>query len=168
MEMWHMLQAVLISLHAASGLVAFAAGCLALRRRPFFPVYLGALASLLGFLVLAVASDWPQLDQAARILFTAFIAFGGLMAWQAVEARRLLPAPHARPTAAYLDHLGFTLVALFDGFVVIVAIDLGAAAGLAAAVGGLGAVAGHVALRAVKARTAARAVAPGPRARPRS
>jgi hypothetical protein len=154
-----MLHTALISIHAASGVVAFAAGCAAIRRRSFFSVYLWSLASLLVFLVLAVATDWPQLDAVARILFAAFVPFGGVMAWQALEARRRLPAAHAAPTAAYLNHLGFTLVALFDGFVVILAIDLGAVTWMAAVVGGLGAVAGHLALRAVKARTASR---PGP------
>jgi hypothetical protein len=151
-----MLHTLLISLHAASGFVAFTAGCLAIRRRSFFPVYLWSLASLLVFLVLAVATDWPQLDPVARILFAAFVAFGGVMVWQALQARHKLPEPHARPTAAYLDHLGFTLVALFDGFVVILALDVGGAAWMAAVAGVLGAVAGHLALRALKARTAGR------------
>src|SRR5919108_2898726 len=158
--MWnnpHMLHTLLISLHAASGLVAFTAGCLAIRRRSWFPVYLWSLASLLVFLVLAVATDWPQLDPVARILFTAFLAFGGVMAWQALEARRRLPQPGAPPSAAYLDHLGFTLVALFDGFVVILALDLGGTPWIAAVAGGLGAIGGHLALRAIKARTAGRA-----------
>lgn len=154
-----MLHTLLVSLHAASGLVAFAAGCLAIRRRSFFPVYLWSLASLLVFLVLAVATDWPQLDPVARILFTAFGVFGGVMAWQALAARRRLPQPHAAPTAAYLDRLGFTLVALFDGFLVIGALDLSGTPWVAAVAGGLGAVAGHLALRAVKARTVPR---PGP------
>lgn len=151
-----MLHILVISLHAASGLVAFAAGCLAIRRRRFFPVYLWSLASLLVLLVLAVAADWPQLDPVARILFSVFVAFGGVMAWQALEARRRLPEPNEPPTAAYLDHLGFTLVALFDGFVVILALDLGGTAWMAAVVGGLGAVAGHLALRAVKGRVVPR------------
>jgi hypothetical protein len=154
-----MLHMALISLHAACGVLAFAAGCLAVRRRSFFPVYLWSLAGLLVFLVLAVATDWAQLDPVARILFTVFAAFGGVMGWQALEARRTLPEAHAAPSAAYLDHLGFTLVALFDGFVVILAIDLGAVAWMAAVVGALGAVAGHLALRAVKARSASRAEA---------
>ena len=151
-----MVHTLLISLHAASGLVAFAAGCLAIRRRSWFPVYLWSLVSLLVCLVLAVAIDWPGLDPVARILFSVFLAFGGVMAWQALEARRRLPQPHAVPSAAYLDHLGFTLVALFDGFLVILALDLSGTAWMAAVTGGLGAVGGHLALRAVKARTAGR------------
>ena len=48
--------------------------------------------------------------------------------------------------------MGFTLVALFDAFVVILVLDLGAPGWLVAAAGVLIAVAGHLALRAVRER----------------
>jgi hypothetical protein len=90
-------------------------------------------------------------------------ALGGYLIWRAVQARRLLPVGPARPSARYLDHLGFTLVALFDGFAIIAVLTAGGPAWLAVVVGVLGAAAGHVAISRLKARTGT-AGDPAPRA----
>lgn len=150
-----MIHTFFISLHAAAGLVAFVAGCLAVTRRSWFPVYFWSLVGLVLFLVVALAADFAELDALARIIFVALLGLAAVMIWSAVQAQRILRGHAGRPTARYLDHLGFTLVALFVGFVVIAMLDLGAPGWLAAAIGALGAVAGHLALRRLKAGLAA-------------
>jgi hypothetical protein len=154
MSVWEiaMLHSVFIAVHAAAGVVAFAAGAVALRRGALFQLYLWSLVGMALFLVLAIAADWGQLDTASRVLFSAFVALAGVMLWRAVQAARLLPTGGAAPSAAYVNHIGFTLVALFDAFIVIAVLDVGAATWLVVAVGIAVAVAGHFVLKAVRNR----------------
>lgn len=143
---------VLIAAHAAAGLGAFTAGCLALTRRSYFTVYFWSLVFLVVFL--AVAVDWAGLDTASRIVFAAFTGVGGYMVWRAVQARRLQQATSLQQRARRIDHIGFSLVALFDGFVIILALDLGAPSWLAIMIALAGVAAGHTTLRRLKRQLA--------------
>ncbi|MGI8576787.1 MAG: hypothetical protein ACR2KG_02490 [Nocardioidaceae bacterium] len=67
------------------------------------------------------------------------------------EKLRDSPSPRS---GRYLDHLGFTLIALFDGFAIIAVLTAGGPGWLAAAVGVAGVAAGHVTIRRLKARLA--------------
>lgn len=147
--MWH---TVFITVHAVAGGIALLAGCVAIGRRPLFRTYLWSLVAMEVFLVLAIAEVWATIGVATRLLFAAFAALGVYMVWRAEQARRSQPSGSAGPSAAYVAHVGFTLVALFDAFVVILVLDLGAPGWLVAAAGVLIAVAGHLALRAVRER----------------
>jgi len=151
--MWH---TVLIAAHAAAGLAAFTAGCLALTRRSYFTVYLWSLIFLVAFLAAAVAVDWTRLNTASRAVFAAFTALGGYMIWRAVQARRLQQATSLQQRARRIDHIGFSLVALFDGFVIIIilALGLGAPSWLAIVVAAAGIAAGHTTLRRLKRQLA--------------
>ncbi|HEY0453739.1 hypothetical protein [Actinophytocola sp.] len=141
--MWH---SILIALHALTGTAALVAGLVAHRGRILFEVYLWSLVAAVTFLAAAVAEEWGRLDSVSRALFTAFVALGLVMLWLAAAARRLPLSP------AYVDRVGFTLVALFDAFVVITVLNVGAPVALVVASGVLVAIAGHVGLRAAKAR----------------
>ncbi len=149
--MWH---TIFIAVHAVAGVVAFVTGCVALRRGAVFEGYFWSLVVMAFFLAVAVVVEWGDLDNPARVLFAAFVLLAGYLVWRAVQARRTRP-DGAGPSARYIDHLGFTLVALFDAFVVIGVLDLGVPAWLCAVVGVAVAVAGHYVLRALKVRLAA-------------
>lgn len=146
--MWH---TVLIALHAISGTIALLVGCLAHRARAMFRIYFWSLVATIAFLGAAVAAEWPRLDALSRGLFGAFAVLGLVMVWLAFDARRL-PAPSPR----YVDRVGFTVVALFDAFVVITVLNAGASVALVVASGVVVAVAGHFVLRAVKSAVGAR------------
>ncbi len=77
-------------------------------------------------LLLVITADWPQLDAARRVIFTALGALGLYMAWRAVQERRALQAQLEGWRLKYIDHVGFNLIPIFDGFVIVAAIDLGA------------------------------------------
>jgi hypothetical protein len=141
--MWH---TVLISLHAIGGTIALLTGCLAHRGRALFQTYLWSLVATIAFLGAAVVEEWARLDALSRGLFGAFVVLGLVMVWLAFDARRL-PAPSPR----YVDRVGFTVVALFDAFVVIAVLNAGVPVVLVVAAGVVVAVAGHFVLRAVKA-----------------
>ncbi|HEV2778613.1 MAG TPA: hypothetical protein VGX25_04360 [Actinophytocola sp.] len=141
--MWH---TVLITVHAVAGVVAFVAGCLALRRDTAFPTYLWALVTTMVFLALAIAQEWGSIDWPARALFLAFLGLGGVMLWRADRARRIRDAG----SPSYVGHIGFTLVALFDAFVVVAVLNAGAPVWAVVAAGVLIAVAGHFVLGALR------------------
>lgn len=147
--MWH---TIFITVHAVTGGIALLAGCVAIARRALFGIYLWSLVAMQVFLILALAVEWTVIDGAARVLFGALAVLGLFMLWRADQARRIRPNGSAGPSASYVGHVGFTLVALFDAFIVILVLDLGAPGWLVAAVGVLIAVAGHFVLRAVRER----------------
>lgn len=143
-----MLHTALIALHALSGLVALVFGLVTTRSGRLFDVYLWSLVSMGIFLAATVAVEWSGLDTAARVLFGAFVVLAGFMIWLAVRARGMRP----RPSARYLDHVGFTVVGLFDAFVVIVVLDVSAPIWLVVGSGVLIAIVGHLAIRRAKGR----------------
>lgn len=142
--------AVLIIVHAVAGFVALVAGCLVLRVPGVFPVYFWSVSVMAVALAGAVALDWSDLDATTRPVFSALLALGAFVVWRALQARASRPAGGARPSGRHLDHLGFTLVALLDGFLVVAVLDLGAPGWLVGTVGVLVAVAGHAATAALK------------------
>jgi hypothetical protein len=156
-----MLHTVLIAAHAACGIAAFALGAAALApRRPHlpgtFPWYLGALWLMVLFLLAAVAVDWMGLDAASRALYAALALLALYMAWRGWHARRAVERgePGGAWREAYVDDIGFTLIALFDGFVIVGALDLGAPVWLILVVGALGILLGRFAVARTKQRSA--------------
>jgi hypothetical protein len=143
---------IFITVHAVAAGIALLAGGVAIAGRSLFRTYLWSLVAMEVFLVLAIAEEWGVIDVATRVLFAAFAALGLYMVWRADQARRIQPSGSAGPSASYVAHVGFTLVALFDAFIVILVLDLGAPGWLVAAAGVLIAVAGHFALRALRER----------------
>jgi hypothetical protein len=149
--MWY---GIFIALHAMAGVLAFVAGCQATMHRRWFTTYFWSLVGLMVFLILAIAVRWSEFDGAARLLFAAFTALGVFMVWRAWRAGRILASTRPDTTSEevgerstrYLAHVGFTLVALFDAFVVITVLDLGAAGWLVAVIGVAVAIAGHFAV----------------------
>ncbi|MFF4795375.1 hypothetical protein ACFY2M_37940 [Streptomyces sp. NPDC001276] len=145
--MWH---TGLVALHALAGVAALASGFVAARTGRLFDVYLWSLAGMAIFLAAAVAIAWAQVDLGARVLFVVFLVLAGFLVWLAARARHIRPRGADRPSRRYLDHVGFTLVALLDAFAVIVVLDLGAPIWLVVATGVVIAFAGHLALRRAK------------------
>ncbi len=155
-----MLRTILIASHAASGIVAFGFGCKGLRPRApgvssTVRLYIGALWLMVLLLLIVVAIDWMTIGLTSRLIFGAlslFALFIGWRGWQAFEVlRRRVPDGRG----AYIESVGFTLIALFDGFVIIGALDLGAPTWFVVAIGVLGIVVGRYALSRVRTGVAA-------------
>ncbi len=104
------------------------------------------------FLLGAIAAEWAGLDTATRVLFGAFAVLGMFMVWRGWQAGRLRPGRSKRPSRRYVAHIGFTLIALFDAFVVIAVLNAGADVWLVVAAGLAVAVAGHFTMRAIARR----------------
>jgi hypothetical protein len=149
-----------IVVHATAGVVAFVAGVQAVTADPAghgraraFPVYYWALVVMGVGLLVAVGLDWGDSDSGARVLFVVLSALAAFMVWQADRARRILDETSAKANLrrAFVDRVGFTLIALFDGFVIVSAIDLGAPGWAVAVVGVLGVVVGRRVLSSYEA-----------------
>ena len=152
----------MIVLHAAAGVTAFAAGCLALsppaaerRGQWLFRLYLASLWLMVVFMVGAMAAHWRQLDTVEQAVFGGLLLLGLFMAWRGWAAWRLLRGREGAWRLPYMEHVGFTLIALWDGFVIVLAVDLGAPIWLVLVLAVLGVVAGNRALHRVEARAAA-------------
>ena len=136
---------MLITLHAIAGTVALLAGSVAHRGRVLFGVYFWALVACVGFLAAAVREGWAEYDGVTRPLFGALAVLGVVMVALAASARRLALSP------AYVDRVGFTLVALFDAFIVVFVLNLGAPVAVVVGSGVAVGIAGHFVLRAARA-----------------
>jgi hypothetical protein len=146
---------VFIGTHAGLGVVAFIAGIIAMPRGKLINVFLWTVVGTIAFLVAALGVEWDTLDTTEQVLFAALTVLGIYMVIRAVQAVKVRPARTGGPTPAYIDHVGFNLIALFDAFVVIVVLDLGGPIWLMAAVAFVVALVGHFAVRAMKYRLAA-------------
>ena len=146
---------VFVSLHAVAATVAFAAGLTALAGGRLVRVHLAGVTVMAAALVPAVLVDWTTTPTGARIAFAALSVLALVVVVRAVLAVRGRPQVTGGPTGAYLGHVGFTLIALADGFAVVAAIRAGLP-GYAVAALALGVVAvGHVALGVLQRRLGA-------------
>ncbi len=147
-----MANTLFITVHAVAATLAFGAGVLSAASGRFLGVYRAAMAVMLAALVPAVLVDWATTDTAARAVFAGLIGLAGVMVARAELAVRRRPGRTGGPTAAYLEHIGFTLIALADGFAVVAAIR-GGMPGWTVGVLAVGVVvAGHLMLQAAKRR----------------
>lgn len=148
-----------ITIHAVAATIAFVLGTWMLIRvragndpgRP--PLHLGYLGSL--FLMAlavfaAVGLDWPTLRSGARAGFIALCLLAVAMVHQADRARRIARSSSSEARVAFVDRVGFTLVALFVGFAVVTSLDAGAPVWLIVLVGVLSVFGGRRAVAAAR------------------
>jgi hypothetical protein len=147
---------VLIALHTTAAVLAFATGVGSLRLSTaqswWYRTYVGSMGAMWAFLFAVIAVDWLGLDTATRWLYAGLLGLGLYMVWRSAHAGLRLHAHGDGWRPRYLEDIGFTLIALFDGFVIITAIDLGAPAWLVIAMAVAGIAAGNLAMHRVKAR----------------
>lgn len=159
-----MLHTLLIALHATAGVICFATGllCIPLQRARSwrFRIYAGSLLAMLAFVAGSIAVSWTDLDVAARLTFAGLMGLGFYMLWRVGRASARLRRRDPDWRLKYLDDVGFTLISLFDGFVIVGAIDLGLSAWLVVLAAVSGVVAGVQAMKRVKSRLGATRPAP--------
>jgi len=153
------LHTALIAAHAACGLAAFTFGVVALEPRTTrapatFGWYLATPWLMVLFLVIVVALDWMGIGLPTRVLYTALLVLAGYTGWRAWRAARDLSGRADGWQIQYVVDVGFTLIALFDGFVIISALDLGAPGWLVVAIGVLGILVGRCGVQRARDRVA--------------
>lgn len=146
-----------IMLHATCGIVAFAIGIAALRRdtvrrRRWLPQAVQwMVVGLVVFMTGAIMSHWDALVTTERITYCGLGGLGLYMLWRSRRAVRSAAQWLDDCRSSYIDDVGFVLIALFNGFVIVAAIDLGAPGWLVAALAIAAVIAGHTLVERFKA-----------------
>src|SRR5437667_5663870 len=115
------LHTLAIIVHALSATGAFVVGIVlifqrnTLRQLQLAVAFVVLLLLLEVFLVIAILSHVTSLPTMTQIIFGGLAILGLYMIWRAVQAVSVLRDPHGNPGVA-IDHIGFNLISLFDGF----------------------------------------------------
>lgn len=126
--------------HATSAIAAFIIGCVFLfqkntfRQQQLGGVFLGLLILMGLFLVVALLSHVTILPMIEQLIFGGLVILVGYMIWRAVQAVILLNKRWPEEQLKVIDHVGFVLISLFDGFAIVSALDLHASGWLIAVV----------------------------------
>src|SRR5438876_6096990 len=122
------LHTLAIIVHALSATGAFIIGIVLLfQRNTLRQLQLGRallvfLILMEVFLVIAILSHVTSLPGITQIIFGGLAILGLYMIWRAIQAVSVLRDQNGNQLAV-IDHIGFNLIALFDGFVIIIALD---------------------------------------------
>jgi xanthosine utilization system XapX-like protein len=93
-------------------------------------------------LIVVVRNDWQSLSRSTQVVYGVLVLLALYTGVRGLEALGCLSRQRPEWRRAYIGHVGFTLISLFDGFVIVGALDLNAPGWLVAAVGVLGIVIG--------------------------
>jgi len=127
-------------LHALSATGAFLVGIVllfqsnTLRQLQLARAVLVLLILMAVFLVIAILSHVTSLPTIKQLIFGGLVILVVYMIWRAVQAVTVLTKQHQEDQLKVLDHVGFVLISLFDGFAIVSALDLHAPGWLVAVV----------------------------------
>lgn len=141
--------AILVSAHALAGIFSFVIGCaIIFSRKHFFDrrsfsLYLWCLTAMVVFLAGAILIWWAEYTMVEHVAFSGLFILAVYMAYRAFEAHSLVKTQRINRKSVYLDHIGFTLIALFEGFLIVTAINLRSPKWLIALIAVVGVIAGR-------------------------
>jgi hypothetical protein len=145
----HVIHNVLIALHAASATLSFIAGCWLI----FFPrqlsngqllaLYWWTLVASIVLLAAAILSYLTEYSSIERIVFPALFVLGIYMLYRAQSARRRLQTQPTGWKHDAIEHIGFTLISLFEGFIIVSGLNSGLPGWLVALIAILGVLLGR-------------------------
>jgi hypothetical protein len=122
---------ILIVMHAASGVISFIAGSLLLIPRErigkpwVFRVYLAFLVGLVVFLAGAMLVYWVEYAVIERALYSGLLLLSLFMLFRAQKTRAMGRPAQSTREHDDVEHIGFTLISLFEGFVIVAIINAG-------------------------------------------
>ncbi len=121
-----------IFLHAFGSSIAFLAGCMAIvpslqpnARISLFVLFLGSLAAGIIALLASVAVDWMVMGIIQQIIAGGLCLLALVMCWRAFQAYRVFMQKPSGWMLMFIGHIGFILISLFEGFIIIALLDLG-------------------------------------------
>ena len=151
---------LIIVLHAATATLAFFAGCLLIfspkyfLSRGLFYLYLWSLIAMALLLAGAVAVYWNNYSDVERVVFPMLLGLALFMLFRAWGAGVVFATQQKNWELGYVEHIGFTLISLFEGFIIVGGIDLGVPGWLVAVVAIAGLLVGRWLLGSAKHRVA--------------
>lgn len=147
-----MTHSVLVAVHATAATIAWLAGLVALREGRLFSVHRGAQVVMAVALAAAVVVGWSGYTPVTRIVFPGLLVLAVAMIVRTELAARERPGTTGAVTAGYVDHLGFALISLSVGFVLIALLNAGVPVWVAVTVGVATVLAGRVGVRTAQRR----------------
>ena len=120
---------ILVTLHALFAVGCFITGFMLLspHRAKRYPVIIKLfIASLIGmiiFMVAATISHWQEISPTERIVFSGLPLLGIFMLYRGIMAAKKL---RSSTPVEHIDDIGFSLISLFNGFIIVALIDLNA------------------------------------------
>ena len=129
-----------IVVHATSAIAAFIIGIVlifqsnALRQLQLARAMVVLLVLMGFFLVIAILSHVTSLSTLKQIIFGGLVILPVYMIWRGVRAVTVLTKHQPEDQLKVIDHVGFVLISLFDGFVIVSALDLQAPGWLVAVI----------------------------------
>jgi hypothetical protein len=148
----------LIVAHAFLAGLAFLVGCSLLvvmpsdRRSARFVTYTACVWLSMVALWVVVVLDWTSLVTGKRVAFGLLCGLAVYLVFRTEQARRTLLAQSSGWRKRLIGHVGFVLISLFDGFCIVLAIDLGLPPVVIAGAAVFGVAAGVAAIRNVVRR----------------
>lgn len=119
----------LIVLHSAFATISFFAGSFLmispLSGRRFFNWYWWALIGMVILLAGAILVYWTEYSGVERIVFPGLLILGFYMLYRAWNAKSLMQNQNNDWRHDYLENIGFTLISLFEGFVIVSGLNSG-------------------------------------------
>ncbi len=150
----------LILLHAATATLAFFAGCALILlprymlNRLLFNLYLWSLIAMVLLLAGAILVYWTAYSDVERIIFPGLLGLALFMLFRAWGAGLVLATQQSNWKLGYVEHIGFTLISLFEGFIIVSGLNSGFAGWLVAVIAILGLLAGRWLIGLAKHRMA--------------
>ena len=151
---------VLIILHATAATFAFFAGCLLIFSPTFlsnerlFNLYLGSLVAMILLLAGAIFVYWTEYSDFERIIFPGLLGLGLLMLFRGWGAGLVLRTQQTNWKLGYIEHIGFTLISLFEGFIIVSGLNSGIPGWLVGVIAILGVLAGRWSIGVAQRRVA--------------
>jgi hypothetical protein len=127
----HTVHNVLIIVHAVAAIISFFAGCLLIfspaftANRRLFNLYWWALIGMVILLMSAILVYWTEYSNIERIIFPGLLVLAFYMLYRARGANYLLGIQHNDWKHNYIEHIGFTLISLFEGFIIVSGLNSG-------------------------------------------
>jgi len=128
----YMFRDVLLTVHICAGVVGLVIGLFVLRppaagdkRAALRWLYAASLVVLVAAVAAAITAGWPQFDTATRIVFVGLCGLGAFMLLRIYLGFRLAGQRSGSWQGPYMNHVYFTYISLWEGFVIIAILDSG-------------------------------------------
>ena len=143
------IHSVLIIAHAAAATICFLAGCLLIfvptytSNQGLFSLYWWSLTGMVVLLVGAILVHWTKFSTTERIVFPGLLVLGIYMIFRARSANQIFRNQQNHWIHNFIEHIGFTLISLFEGFIIVSGLNSGLPSWLVAVVAILGVLVGR-------------------------
>jgi hypothetical protein len=150
----------LILAHATTATLAFLAGGLLIlsakyfSSRWLFQVYLWSLIAMTFLLAGAIFVYWSEYSDVERVIFPGLLGLALFMLFRAWGAGLVSATQPKNWKLGFVEHVGFTLISLFEGFIIVSGLNAGVPGWLVGVIAVLGLFAGRWIIGSAKRRAA--------------